>query len=117
VCNHARFDIDIEIIVDKTFSLFCNPTHPLLTHTIHPNLLSLLHFSKAAPTLRKKQALTAGAAGPGRGQGGSSAGVLRFYTDDSPGIKMGPTTVLLSSSIFIGLVVLLHVWGRLKSST
>jgi len=66
------------------------------------------------PTLRKKAVGAGGAAGGARGQGGSSAGVLRFYTDDSPGVKMGPTMVLLSSSIFIGLVVLLHVWGKLK---
>ncbi|GMH70655.1 hypothetical protein TrRE_jg2344 [Triparma retinervis] len=49
-----------------------------------------------------------------RGAGGSSAGVLRFYTDDSPGIKVGPTTVLISSLSFIGLVVLLHIWGKLR---
>ena len=45
----------------------------------------------------------------------SSAGVLRFYTDDSPGIKVGPTTVLISSLSFIGLVVLLHIWGKFRS--
>ncbi|GMH48713.1 hypothetical protein TrVE_jg14510 [Triparma verrucosa] len=47
--------------------------------------------------------------------GGSSAGVLRFYTDDSPGIKVGPTTVLISSLSFIGCVVLLHIWGKFRS--
>ena len=51
----------------------------------------------------------------GRGAGGSSAGILRFYTDDSPGIKIGPNTVLIGSLSFIGLVVMLHIWGKLRS--
>ncbi|GMI13312.1 hypothetical protein TrLO_g7929 [Triparma laevis f. longispina] len=58
---------------------------------------------------------SAAPAGDGRGAGGSSAGVLRFYTDDSPGIKVGPTTVLIASLSFIGCVVLLHIWGKFRS--
>mmetsp|Transcript_12981 Transcript_12981/g.28650 ORF Transcript_12981/g.28650 Transcript_12981/m.28650 type:complete len:90 (+) Transcript_12981:309-578(+) len=58
---------------------------------------------------------TAGRAAGTRGAGGSSAGILRFYTDDAPGIKVGPTTVLTVSLSFIGLVVLLHIWGKFRS--
>lgn len=50
----------------------------------------------------------------GRSVGGSSAGILRFYTDDAPGLKIGPTTVLVLSLMFIGFVVLLHVWGKFR---
>ncbi|KAF0770453.1 hypothetical protein AaE_002581, partial [Aphanomyces astaci] len=50
----------------------------------------------------------------GRGMGGSSAGVLRFYTDDAPGLKVGPTTVLVGALLFVGFVVLLHVWGKFR---
>lgn len=50
----------------------------------------------------------------GRGMGGSTAGILRFYTDDSPGLKIGPTTVLVSCLTFVGFVVLLHVWGKFR---
>lgn len=46
--------------------------------------------------------------------GGSSAGILRFYTDDSPGLKIGPTTVLVLCLLFVGFVVLLHVWGKFR---
>eukprot|EP00535_Pseudo-nitzschia_heimii_P006683 CAMPEP_0197181330 /NCGR_PEP_ID=MMETSP1423-20130617/5652_1 /TAXON_ID=476441 /ORGANISM="Pseudo-nitzschia heimii, Strain UNC1101" /LENGTH=117 /DNA_ID=CAMNT_0042631565 /DNA_START=124 /DNA_END=479 /DNA_ORIENTATION=+ len=37
----------------------------------------------------------AGAAAGGRGAGNN---ILQFYTDDSPGLQIGPTTVLIASS-------------------
>jgi len=56
-------------------------------------------------------------AGPsegGRPPGGAeNAGLLRFYTDDAPGLKIGPTTVLVLSLLFICFVVLLHIFGKL----
>ena len=39
--------------------------------------------------------------------------MLRFYTDDAPGLKIGPTTVLIMSLLFIGSVVMLHIWAKL----
>jgi len=49
--------------------------------------------------------------------GAGSAGILRFYgTDDAPGLKIGPTTVLVLSLLFIGFVVLLHIYGKITSS-
>jgi hypothetical protein len=36
-----------------------------------------------------------------------------FYTDDAPGLKIGPFTVLVLSLMFIAFVVLLHIWGKL----
>ena len=79
----------------------------------------------------------------GGGGGGGGAGILRFYTDDAPGLKMcarpralklrgqpasvsgcltatlcvrgsGPTTVLVLSLLFIAFVVLLHIWGKFR---
>ncbi|CAF4506382.1 unnamed protein product [Rotaria socialis] len=35
--------------------------------------------------------------------GGASAGVWRFYTEDSPGLKVGPVPVLVMSLIFIAI--------------
>eukprot|EP00741_Cyanophora_paradoxa_P004385 tig00000802_g4256.t1 len=37
---------------------------------------------------------------------------LRFYTEDSPGLKIGPNVVLCLSLLFIGFVILLHIWGK-----
>lgn len=49
--------------------------------------------------------------------GGSSSGpgsnMLRFYTDDAPGLKISPTVVLVMSLCFIGFVTALHVFGKL----
>ncbi|KAL7153824.1 hypothetical protein ABFS83_04G194100 [Erythranthe nasuta] len=44
--------------------------------------------------------------------GGSGNNMLRFYTDDSPGLKIGPTVVLFMSLCFIGFVTALHVIGK-----
>ncbi|KAL7439877.1 hypothetical protein ACHAXH_006524 [Discostella pseudostelligera] len=61
---------------------------------------------------------TAGRGGAGGGAGGragaGSSNILQFYTDDSPGLQVGPTTVLVASLSFVGLVVLLHIWGKFR---
>lgn len=45
------------------------------------------------------------------------SGLMRFYTDDTPGIKVGPTTVLVLSLLYIGAVVLLHIGGKLTGGS
>merc|ERR1712186_214090 len=47
-----------------------------------------------------------------RAGGTSSGGMWRFYTDDSPGIKVGPVPVLVMSLLFISCVFMLHIWGK-----
>mmetsp|Transcript_10884 Transcript_10884/g.17121 ORF Transcript_10884/g.17121 Transcript_10884/m.17121 type:complete len:100 (-) Transcript_10884:325-624(-) len=51
-------------------------------------------------------------AGGAAGQGG----IWRYYTDDAAGLKVGPTTVLVVSLLFIALVVMLHIFGRFARS-
>eukprot|EP00922_Rhytidocystis_sp_ex-Travisia-forbesii_P035331 GHVS01052424.1.p1 GENE.GHVS01052424.1~~GHVS01052424.1.p1 ORF type:complete len:106 (+),score=16.36 GHVS01052424.1:242-559(+) len=46
----------------------------------------------------------------------ASAGILRFYTDDAPGLKMGPQTVLVLTLVFMSLVVMLHIIGKFRQS-
>ena len=50
--------------------------------------------------------------------GGQRAGggqnILQFYSDDSTGLQVGPTTVLVASLSFVGIVVLLHIWGKFR---
>jgi len=57
---------------------------------------------------------TGRAAGGGGRPGGGSSNILQFYTDDSPGLQVGPTTVLVASLSFVGVVVLLHIWGKFR---
>nr|CAG4635905.1 EOG090X0RAK [Artemia franciscana] len=51
-----------------------------------------------------------------RAGGTSSGGMWRFYTDDSPGIKVGPVPVLVMSLLFIASVFILHIWGKYSRS-
>mmetsp|Transcript_16976 Transcript_16976/g.43051 ORF Transcript_16976/g.43051 Transcript_16976/m.43051 type:complete len:105 (+) Transcript_16976:106-420(+) len=48
--------------------------------------------------------------------GFSQRETIRFYTDDAPGLKIGPTMVLVLSLLFIGFVVLMHIYGKMTSS-
>ncbi|KAL7575659.1 hypothetical protein ACA910_011480 [Epithemia clementina (nom. ined.)] len=65
-----------------------------------------------APAQRRARAPGGGG---GRPQGGAGTNILQFYTDDSPGIQVGPTTVLVASLSFVGIVVLLHIIGKFRS--
>ncbi|KAL5255997.1 hypothetical protein ACHWQZ_G011269 [Mnemiopsis leidyi] len=44
--------------------------------------------------------------------GGGNAGMWRFYTEDSPGLQVGPVPVLVMSLVFIASVFMLHIWGK-----
>ena len=63
---------------------------------------------KPAPK-RKPAAQGANTSAPG-----GNVGVVQ-WTTDAAGLKIGPTTVLVMSLLFIGSVVLLHIWGKLTS--
>eukprot|EP00523_Entomoneis_sp_CCMP467_P007604 CAMPEP_0168728428 /NCGR_PEP_ID=MMETSP0724-20121128/5678_1 /TAXON_ID=265536 /ORGANISM="Amphiprora sp., Strain CCMP467" /LENGTH=66 /DNA_ID=CAMNT_0008775271 /DNA_START=36 /DNA_END=236 /DNA_ORIENTATION=- len=62
-----------------------------------------------------RRARAAPGGGGGRPQGGAGTNILQFYTDDSPGLQVGPTTVLVASLSFVGIVVLLHIIGKFRS--
>ncbi|XP_014250040.1 protein transport protein Sec61 subunit beta-like [Cimex lectularius] len=51
-----------------------------------------------------------------RNTSANSGGMWRFYTDDSPGIKVGPVPVLVMSLLFIASVFMLHIWGKYTRS-
>ncbi|WOK95514.1 protein transport protein Sec61 subunit beta-like [Canna indica] len=67
----------------------------------------------AATAGMRRRRLAGGGGGGGIGGGGAGGNVLRFYTDDAPGLKMSPTVVLVMSLCFIGFVTALHVFGKL----
>ncbi|KAK9689577.1 hypothetical protein RND81_09G068300 [Saponaria officinalis] len=75
--------------------------------------------ASTAAGIRRRRA-SGSASGSGSGGGGLDVGrnMLRFYTDDAPGMKVSPTAVLVMSLFFIGCVTALHVFGKLyrKSS-
>lgn len=55
---------------------------------------------------------SSGSANRARATAQSGGGMWRFYTDDSPGIKVGPVPVLVMSLAFIASVFMLHIWGK-----
>jgi protein transport protein SEC61 subunit beta len=67
-----------------------------------------------ASGLRRRRTASSGS-GAGGGFGGGGSNMLRFYTDDAPGLKISPTVVLVMSLCFIGFVTALHVAGKLYS--
>ncbi|RZR78019.1 hypothetical protein BHM03_00003240 [Ensete ventricosum] len=70
----------------------------------------------AAAGMRRRRLGGGGGGGGGGFAGGGPGGganMLRFYTDDAPGLKMTPTVVLVMSLCFIGFVTALHVFGKL----
>jgi protein transport protein SEC61 subunit beta len=70
--------------------------------------------SGGAGVRQRKSTTTTTRSRPGSAAAGgsASAGVWRFYTEDSPGLKVGPVPVLVMSLIFIASVFMLHIWGK-----
>ncbi|GJJ79089.1 protein transport protein SEC61 subunit beta [Entomortierella parvispora] len=48
-----------------------------------------------------------------RAPGPSTSGMMRIYTDDSPGLRVDPVVVLVLSLAFIASVFALHIYGKL----
>ena len=42
---------------------------------------------------------------------------LSYFSEDSAGLKIQPKTVLIMSLVYIGIVVLLHIYSKLGSPT
>ncbi|XP_014491554.1 protein transport protein Sec61 subunit beta [Vigna radiata var. radiata] len=82
--------------------------------TTRPGVMAPRGSAAATAGMRRRR-LGAGnssaSVGSGSGTGGSN--MLRFYTDDAPGLKISPTVVLVMSVCFIGFVTALHVFGKL----
>ncbi|UCH03742.1 MAG: preprotein translocase subunit Sec61beta [Candidatus Thorarchaeota archaeon] len=52
-----------------------------------------------------------------RGEGpmpSGGAGLIRFFEDETPGIKVGPTLVVIFAAILLIAVVIAHVWTVLQ---
>ncbi len=47
----------------------------------------------------------------GAGMPSGGAGLIRFFEDETPGIKVGPTLVIIFSSILVAVTILAHVFA------
>ncbi|XP_011179380.1 protein transport protein Sec61 subunit beta [Zeugodacus cucurbitae] len=83
-----------------------------------PTKISAPRTSGAAGTsIKQRKTTSSTTAARSRTTGGAgTGGMWRFYTDDSPGIKVGPVPVLVMSLLFIASVFMLHIWGKYNRS-
>ena len=54
-----------------------------------------------------------------RGEGpmpSGGAGLIRFFEDETPGVKVGPTQVVILSAILLMATILAHVISLITSS-
>ena len=72
------------------------------------------YFTVKTQATQRRAAARGAASGGGR-PAGAGHNILQFYTDDSPGLQVGPTTVLIASLSFVGVVVLLHIVGKFRA--
>ncbi|XP_051922105.1 protein transport protein Sec61 subunit beta [Hippocampus zosterae] len=70
----------------------------------------------AGSTVRQRKATSSGTRSGGRTTSAGTGGMWRFYTEDSPGLKVGPVPVLVMSLLFIASVFMLHIWGKYTRS-
>ncbi|XP_026487798.1 protein transport protein Sec61 subunit beta [Nymphalis io] len=77
-----------------------------------PSKASAAPRSSSGGTVRQRKSTTTTTAARNRTTGAGSGGMWRFYTDDSPGVKVGPVPVLVMSLLFIASVFMLHIWGK-----
>ncbi|XP_051186227.1 protein transport protein Sec61 subunit beta [Lolium perenne] len=70
----------------------------------------------ATAGMRRRPGRTSSSSGVGGGFSGGGSNMLRFYTDEAPGLRLSPTMVLVMSVCFIGFVTALHVFGKLYRS-
>eukprot|EP01115_Flamella_aegyptia_P005451 TRINITY_DN22960_c0_g1_i1.p1 TRINITY_DN22960_c0_g1~~TRINITY_DN22960_c0_g1_i1.p1 ORF type:complete len:95 (+),score=26.04 TRINITY_DN22960_c0_g1_i1:37-321(+) len=68
--------------------------------------------SAGSGAVKRRKPLSGGASS-GSAKGNNMGGILRWSTDDAPGLKIGPTVVLVTSLLFIAFVIVLHIWGKL----
>eukprot|EP00438_Fugacium_kawagutii_P005749 Skav227237 [mRNA] locus=scaffold2789:93074:97284:- [translate_table: standard] len=71
--------------------------------------------SRTALARRTNTRTGAGAGANSGKKAGGGGGILKFYSDDTPGLKVGPTTVLVLSLVFMAIVCSLHILGKFRS--
>ncbi|EOA14488.1 hypothetical protein CARUB_v10027703mg [Capsella rubella] len=82
--------------------------------TARPGMAAPRGSAAATAGMRRRRLGGGGVSSGGGSAGGSGpSNMLRFYTDDAPGLKISPTVVLIMSLCFIGFVTALHVFGKL----
>ena len=80
--------------------------------TSRPGPVAPRGSAAATAGMRRRRLGSGGSTNSSSNGVGGGGNMLRCYTDDSPGLKIGPTVVLIMSLCFIGFVTALHVIGK-----
>uniref|UniRef100_A0A8D0H690 Protein transport protein Sec61 subunit beta n=1 Tax=Sphenodon punctatus TaxID=8508 RepID=A0A8D0H690_SPHPU len=70
----------------------------------------------AGSTIQQRKNASCGTRSAGCSTSAGTVGMLRFYTEDSPGLRIGPVPVLVISLLFIASIFMLHIWGMYTHS-
>ncbi|XP_055137267.1 protein transport protein Sec61 subunit beta-like [Symphalangus syndactylus] len=70
----------------------------------------------AGSTVQQRKNASSGTRNAGHTTSAGTRGMWRFYTEDSPGLQVGPVPVLVMSLLFIASVFMLHTWGKYTRS-
>ena len=62
-----------------------------------------------------KEAIRKRSGGAKAGGKAGGAGDMKFFSEEAPGLKVHPKSVLIISLVYIGLVFLLHIWSKIKA--
>ncbi|KAJ1379700.1 Protein transport protein SecG/Sec61-beta/Sbh [Sesbania bispinosa] len=81
--------------------------------TTRPGVMAPRGSAAATAGMRRRRLGGGNSSTSAGGGSGAGSNMLRFYTDDAPGLKISPTVVLVMSLCFIGFVTALHVFGKL----
>jgi len=79
----------------------------------------LVGAEAAKEGLRRRQEAKKTGPGPKPTATGKSQQTMgfNFFTEEAPGLKVSPKTVLITSLVYIGVVVLLHIWSKVRGDT
>ncbi|KAF7458335.1 Sec61beta family protein [Cryptosporidium felis] len=64
-------------------------------------------------TMRQRRALASSASSS---KENIAQNLMSYYVDDTPGLKVGPMTVLVMTLAYMSIVIVLHILGKFKEA-
>merc|ERR1711890_204519 len=119
--THPIFESDFDCLTDLEKNLKSKMPGPASATNVGKSPKGGRAAGAGGPTVRKRNTgqSSGGKAKTTTNPSGNQMGpgnMWKFYTEDSPGIKVGPVPVLVMSLMFIASVFILHIWGKYTRS-
>lgn len=97
------------LVVEKKSSKLPNPSQLKKMSGTGPSAAGLRRRTAGSASSKGR---SSSAAAPGSQGGTAGSFSVRLYNDSAPGFKVGPFFVVMSSIVYLVVVVMLHMWGR-----